>query len=642
MPFPKLTHLQSRVAATLAATLLLVILYLVLLSPRFAYAAEVVLPGDHHCHLQIQAYSEIVNEVQCTPELNEPDEDRDGEGGEDENESWESVVVARAPAGLTSLGNNQFQQSNIKIGETQWWVFPKEAVTGPKSPSTSGLPAYLGASNMPARDQYISHELKRRDSSSSEGLAKRSTTVYISLTTCLKPSLNTTSNSGVTLPQLEVYVSLDESLQKPGPGINSTVLQTYQADGGYMNATVEATGDVYISVAAPNSTSFSGIYNYELAASIDGYFHQVDTLQPFLFFIDSDVGSALLVTNNVTQSASNSTNYKEWMDITPPYTVFVSNINDSSIQGLERSYCALNQLAQIGKEKNGVEVGMTNRGLGKKPKEQFYVTGLNRSSTYYGFLAMDGNSTNSGNGVIGGGGKVWQGMNFTTKADDNCRLVFNLSFCSEVAYAVPSNTSINISALSQTYDSNANAIYTNFSNSLQQIQCNTSPESKYSLAVDCNDCASAYRKWLCAVTIPRCYDFSSSLPFLQPRNAGQAFLNGTEIPVDDPLRTSPITNASRNSIIDTQIKPGPYKEILPCQDLCYDLVRTCPSALQFTCPNGHRLNASYGVRDPNSDITCSYLGAEYYLNSAWSFHGRTHVLLYTVAAFWVPLWAWTS
>ena len=207
---------------------------------------------------------------------------------------------------------------------------------------------------------------------------------------------------------------------------------------------------------------------------------------------------------------------------------------------------------------------------------------------------------------------------------------------------MPSNTSINISALSQTYDSNANALYTNFSNSLQQIQCNTSPESKYSLAVDCNDCASAYRKWLCAVTIPRCYDFSSSLPFLQPRNAGQAFLNGTEIPVDDPLRTSPITNASRNSIIDTQIKPGPYKEILPCQDLCYDLVRTCPSALQFTCPNGHWLNASYGVQDPNSDITCSYLGAEYYLNSAWSFHGRNHVLLYTVAAFWVPLSAWTS
>lgn len=83
---------------------------------------------------------------------------------------------------------------------------------------------------------------------------------------------------------------------------------------------------------------------------------------------------------------------------------------------MQKSYCALNQLAQIRKSSNNVEVGMTNRGLGNKPKEQFYITGLNRSSTYYGILAMDGNSTSSGNGIIGGGGRVWQPMNFSTKA----------------------------------------------------------------------------------------------------------------------------------------------------------------------------------------------------------------------------------
>lgn len=222
--------------------------------------------------------------------------------------------------------------------------------------------------------------------------------------------------------------------------------------------------------------------------------------------------------------------------------------------------------------------------------------------------------------------------------DDNCALLFNLSFCSEVAYAVPSNSSLNISELAQIYDTNASALYTNFSYSLQQIQCNTSAESSYSLAVSCNDCALAYKKWLCAVTIPRCYDFSSSLPFLQPRNAGQSFLNGTSI-TDNQLTMSPITNASRNPMIDNVIRPGPYKEILPCQDLCYDLARTCPAALTFRCPKGKWLNASYGVRDPNGDITCNYLGAAYFLNSAWSFYGRTHVLLYAVAAFWVLLWA---
>ncbi|KAG9818558.1 hypothetical protein KCU77_g17340, partial [Aureobasidium melanogenum] len=39
------------------------------------------------------------------------------------------------------------------------------------------------------------------------------------------------------------------------------------------------------------------------------------------------------------------------------------------------------------------------------------------------------------------------------------------------------------------------------------------------------------------------------------------------------------TNSSRNPtiIVDT-IAPGPYKEVLPCQDLCYSLVRSCPAA----------------------------------------------------------------
>ncbi len=76
-------------------------------------------------------------------------------------------------------------------------------------------------------------------------------------------------------------------------------------------------------------------------------------------------------------------------------------------------------------------------------------------------------------------------------------------------------------------------------------------------------------------------------------------------------------NSSRNPLIDTNIKPGPYKEVLPCQDLCYTLVQSCPAALGFACPlQGRGLNWSYGVRDPKGDITCSYLGAAYFLNAA--------------------------
>lgn len=180
---------------------------------------------------------------------------------------------------------------------------------------------------------------------------------------------------------------------------------------------------------------------------------------------------------------------------------------------------------------------------------------------------------------------------------------------------MPSNPDLDANALAQIYDSNAKNYYQNFKNSLSLIPCNTSSISMYSLAVGCADCEAAYKQWLCAVTIPRCYDFSSDYSFLQPRNAGQAFFNGTKLPADSPLVKSPVTNTSRNPVIDEKIKPGPYKEILPCHDLCNDLVRTCPAALGFQCPTGKLLNESYGYRASNGDITCSYLGAAYYLNS---------------------------
>lgn len=59
-------------------------------------------------------------------------------------------------------------------------------------------------------------------------------------------------------------------------------------------------------------------------------------------------------------------------------------------------------------------------------------------------------------------------------------------------------------------------------------------------------------------------------------------------------------------MIDTTIKPGPYKELLPCKDICYNLVRSCPAALQFVCPlEGHGLNYSYGSPHSGVGVTCN-------------------------------------
>ena len=191
-------------------------------------------------------------------------------------------------------------------------------------------------------------------------------------------------------------------------------------------------------------------------------------------------------------------------------------------------------------------------------------------------------------------------------------LLFNLPFCSSVAYAAPGNpssknTSIsNATSLGLIYDQYASLAWTNFSYSLAQVACDTTSSAQYSLVRTCTDCANAYKEWLCAVVIPRCEDFSNSSTFLQPRAVGQPFINETygKTIMDDPTLSATLShenqlktyfNSSRNPMIDSVIQPGPYKEVLPCEDICYELVRSCPAFLGFGCPlAGHGLNYSYG------------------------------------------------
>lgn len=198
---------------------------------------------------------------------------------------------------------------------------------------------------------------------------------------------------------------------------------------------------------------------------------------------------------------------------------------------------------------------------------------------------------------------------------DNCALLFNLSFCSSVAYAAPANpqTFNTTELLAQQYDTYARNLYQNFTYSLQQIPCNTTSSAQYSLARNCSDCDAAYRQWLCAVTIPRCEDISNPAPYLQPRAVNYSFINSSyAVDTDgDPAfslknRSKIYFNSSRNPMIDALIQPGPYKELLPCKDICYNLIRSCPAALQFACPlEGHGLNYSYGSPQPGEGFRCN-------------------------------------
>ena len=203
-------------------------------------------------------------------------------------------------------------------------------------------------------------------------------------------------------------------------------------------------------------------------------------------------------------------------------------------------------------------------------------------------------------------------------------MIYNLTFCTNVNYAVPGNASVSHTQLAQLYDNNTRALYTNFSYSMQQIPCDAPSDARYSLAVTCDNCTAAYKQWLCAVTMPRCVDSSSQRPYLQARNVGQDIINGISTPgvTGDGSSAANVSVAalsqSRNLWIDTSFRPGPYKELLPCGSLCHSLVQSCPSALGFACPyNGKGFNQSYGYASMDGDYpTCNIPGAIWGISGA--------------------------
>jgi calcium channel MID1 len=198
-------------------------------------------------------------------------------------------------------------------------------------------------------------------------------------------------------------------------------------------------------------------------------------------------------------------------------------------------------------------------------------------------------------------------------------IITDLEFCDEMQYAVPGNRTLfpDAESLRKHYDNYTQSLYNNFEKSLQQIQCEAPMENQYSLVRNCDDCRKAYKNWLCSVAIPRCEDFSETdRNYLHIRNINEPFPNGTL--VDQKLRDEHgldiAYNQSRNDMINNEIKPGPYKELLPCDYTCYELVQSCPAALGFACPlpGGIQFDVAYGHQLPGEKLSCNYPGSAHY------------------------------
>lgn len=183
----------------------------------------------------------------------------------------------------------------------------------------------------------------------------------------------------------------------------------------------------------------------------------------------------------------------------------------------------------------------------------------------------------------------------------------------------------NTTVLGEFYDNYALSLYDGFNKSMQLIQCEADDTAQYSLVRNCSTCRTAYKDWLCSVTIPRCEDFSDTASWLQPRAINTTFPDGSGL---DPALLSQYSyfsdqlsyQTSRSAVIDEVVKPGPYKEVLPCEELCYDLVQSCPAAMGFTCPRAWNtgFNTSYGTMagSGNGSVTCNYPGSFHFYSGA--------------------------
>lgn len=396
----QLSPLQSRLAASIVATVLLIILYLSLFNPQFAFAEEI----NHGSPISLEDSIDL--------ELPERNLWSRGAVYEPDFQPFDRDILGRTPItarDTITLTNNVGTKMNLNAGDSLVFVFDSSQLKSREEEEH----AVLELRGEP--------ETSEQDARNVEGrLARRASgTVYISANTCLQPSANSTSSGRP--PQLSLYVSNSTANTSPGPSANASQQEVRAFQKGAVMFKFTTSNNVYIGVAAANTSSnFSGIYNFQLAASVDGWYHSYnETNAEELFWVDSDTTSVLLMTQNLTTIRDQEEQFMS----SRPYVMFAQNEGNPSINGLENSYCGLNNNAQIAAVRNGqtttqVTTGMTRRGAGGYPKQQFYFSGLNSSSEYVGILARNVDNSTSTN-VVGGGGSVYRTTKFSTKSSES-------------------------------------------------------------------------------------------------------------------------------------------------------------------------------------------------------------------------------
>jgi calcium channel MID1 len=343
-------------------------------------------------------------------------------------------LIGRQTDVSDKLNNNEKMEKDINPEETMHFVFEKGQL---RLRSASDVP--LGAleargtenasSEAGLEDVVVGREEGNTADKAAQGLEERqsgSSRVWLTANTCRQPMPNGNATEAMkNHPQLVMYVSTSPRNKLPGPDATQDTLTNITGvlfDGGYARFELNATSDVYIGIGAPKlEEDWFGSWQFELAASTDGPYHDYDETQPFLYMIDTDSESALFITYDLGDS-NKTEDVNKWREQNPFHMYAFPDDEWTPITGLERSYCALKEQFNVNTTRNfTIDTNITTKFSGNDnlPRSQFHVRNLQRAKTYNGFVVIEGSQEPldiPGVGTTRGGGKVFQAFNWTTKA----------------------------------------------------------------------------------------------------------------------------------------------------------------------------------------------------------------------------------
>jgi len=416
MQLPKLTRLQSRLLASVFATTLVVVLCSSFEPHNLVYAAEIPIPesgqdGEFAGSIPLA----LPDVLPIESGSHDVDERSDGVYAPD-FAYFDRSVVGRQQEEVKQLTDNKKEDGQAAPNSTHFFRFKPDRSRSIRARTVPG--DVRGGDNISegnaVEEEDIDEDAEETDE---DGIEKRqsSSKIWISANACSAPLPSVKLITGQT-PQLTLYVSTSARNQKPGPNTPDTTAVPFIS--GFANLTLQTGNEVYMGVAAPAlADGWNGSWSYEIAASIQGQYHNYANNSQFIFMVDTDSESALFITHNLTNSNS-SDEVKKWMDRNPFDMYAFPSSNWSNTNGLEASYCGLKSQFDAGSIKVNKNI-TTIFGQGQ-PAGRFHISGLTAKTKYTGFLTVAGSDTGPmdlpGIETVRGGGEVFQQFQWTTKA----------------------------------------------------------------------------------------------------------------------------------------------------------------------------------------------------------------------------------